>query len=911
MEDSLVGRQLGNFRLERLLGSGRMAQVYHGWDTTLGRPVAVKLIDTRYRGEPVYAARFVREARTVATWRHENIVQVYYADEQDGLYYYVMEYIDGLDLGKLLAEYARADELMPPEDVLWLGRAIADALDYAHTQGMIHRDVKPSNVIVAQDGRVVLTDFGLALDVQKGTMGEVLGSPHYVSPEQARSSANAVPQSDLYSLGIILYEMLAGTVPFDDPSRTAVAVQHIVDAPPPPREINPQLSPETEAVLLKALSKDPAARYQTGRELLDALESALMAVPAPETPAGLPPLPVSADVLGVGSRSSTSVKDRVSSYSQASARPAEVRQLDTGMDDLVGQQLDEYRVVEALGEGGMARVYCGVDSRLNRQVAIKVVDAPFRADSEYLERFEREAQAIARLEHPHIVRLYRYGEAHGLLYMAMQYVDGSDLEEILAEHRAAGTLIAPEKVGQIVREVCAALDYAHNQGVIHRDVKPANIMLDRNGHAVLTDFGLALLTETGTRGTILGSPHYIAPEQAISSAKAVPQSDLYALGVILYEAFTGQQPFDAPNPLDVAMLHLTATPAQPSALRPEISAELEAVILKAMARQPKERYASGQELAAALDRALVGMAVPAPPSTPTAAPPQPAVSPQPPAPAATAAQEDEASTRPAKPFPESTTLPPPPEVAARVAAARAHRGRIETGTPTLTRRPGASRPAEPLFRRLWRKPLLRYGLPILVLCAVLATVLIVLAGGGGLAPRVVPTSTPTGPATPTQQVPVVPTLRPNDTTLPVATTAALPPTEEPPSTATPQPTSPPAPPLPTSYDLRIYKRDKDSLFLVNEGDEGFPLALLRLANDKGSVDGADWGIAVLGSEQCVAVWVDKKDPKPPGGTDCEPSGARLVVPKSFWRSNFAVYYGDQEIASCGGKECAIQSPEND
>jgi hypothetical protein len=275
MQDPLIGRRLANYRIERLIGRGGMAQVYYGWDESLQRPVAVKVIDTRYRGAPSYARRFVLEARTVATWRHDNILQVYYAGEQDGLYYFAMEYVDGLDLGESLARYAASSELMPYEEVVRVGRAIAGALDYAHQRGVIHRDVKPTNVMVGRDGRVTLTDFGLALDVQQGSLGETFGSARYIAPEQARRSAGAVPQSDLYSMGVILFEMLTGSVPFDDPSPTTVALQHVSMEPPLPTDINPNLDAAVEKVLLKALRKSPQERYQTGRELMDDLERAL------------------------------------------------------------------------------------------------------------------------------------------------------------------------------------------------------------------------------------------------------------------------------------------------------------------------------------------------------------------------------------------------------------------------------------------------------------------------------------------------------------------------------------------------------------------------------------------------------------------------------------------------------------
>lgn len=291
IDDPLLGQQLGNFRLERILGRGGMGQVYYGWDVKLQRPVAIKVIDFRFRNNPGYAKRFVREAQAVASWRHENIAQVYHADEQGDLYYFALEYIDGMDLGQLLSHYAAKGELMPQVDVLRIGRALASALDYAHTRDVVHRDVKPSNVIAARDGRVVLTDFGLAMDLQQGSVGEVFGSAHYIAPEQARRSSYANVQSDLYSLGIMLYEMLTGVVPFDDPSPTAVALQHITQPPPAPRSLNPSLNSETEEVLLKALSKSPQDRYQTGQELITALEDALQHSERPANPIPLPPLP--------------------------------------------------------------------------------------------------------------------------------------------------------------------------------------------------------------------------------------------------------------------------------------------------------------------------------------------------------------------------------------------------------------------------------------------------------------------------------------------------------------------------------------------------------------------------------------------------------------------------------------------
>lgn len=559
IREPLLGRKLASYRLERLLGRGGMGQVYYAWDEALDRPAAIKMLDERYRRHPTYAQRFVQEAKALARWRHENIVQIYYAgvEEVDGesLYFYAMEYVQGVDLAQAMAKYTAEGRLMPHDDVLRVGTAVAAALDYAHSGGIIHRDVKPANVLIDTHGRVILSDFGLAMDVAESESGHVVGSPRYTAPEQARKSAAAVPQSDLYSLGIMLYEMLVGRVPFDDPSPTSVAVQHVTQPPPPPRSLNPALNTAVSDVLLKALSKTPQDRYRTGHELMENLARAL----------------------------------------KGTRRQA---------DELLGQQLDEYQLAELLGQGGMARIYRGYDVRLKRNVAIKVIDATYRADVEYRARFEREAQAIAQLEHPHIVSLYRYGEVSGLFYMAMQYIDGRDLKTMLAEYHARGETMPAADVSRIIHEVCQALDYAHSKNIIHRDVKPSNIMIARDGRAYLTDFGLALLADTETKGEIFGTPHYMAPEQAVSSKSAVPQSDLYAVGVILYEIFTGQLPFQDVEPLEVAMKHLSEEPPLPHEIQPDIDLSLEAVIMMALEKKPSKRPTNGAELAAALDRAL-------------------------------------------------------------------------------------------------------------------------------------------------------------------------------------------------------------------------------------------------------------------------------------------------------------------
>ncbi|PIE79820.1 MAG: hypothetical protein CSA11_10595 [Chloroflexi bacterium] len=601
--DPLIGKQFSNFKLERPLGRGGMASIYYGTDIVLDRPVAVKVIDSRHRHKPEYVQRLVQEARAVAKWRQENIVQVYYAGSEEDTFYFVMEYIDGVNLRQRFAQIA--PDLLPPDEVIRIGRAIASALDYAHARGAIHRDIKPENVMLENDGRIVLTDFGLVIDTDSTQTGESFGSAAYIAPEQARSQVKTVPQSDLYSLGVMLFEMLTGTLPFDDPSAMSTAIQHVSQPPPSPRTFNPALNMQTEAVLLKALDKLPEQRYQTGGDLIDALERALH---------------------------------------------------DTSLakDDLIGQQFDEYLLKAHLGQGGMARIYRAQDVRLKRDVAIKVIEASLSADKEYRERFEREAQAIAQLSHAHIVNVFRYGEVNGLFYLAMQYIDGSDLRHKLNDMRRAHTYMPLPEVQRIIQQIGSALDYAHSKGIIHRDIKPANILLDESDQIFLSDFGLVLRSDTATRGEVFGSPRYVAPEQAMSSAAAVPQSDLYALGIILYEMLTNQVPFDAKDPLHVAMMQMSDAPPPPRDIRPELSQEIEAVVLKVLKKEPSDRYATGREMAAALAAAIEAEDA-APPVTPVpiVKPPSPprqeddVKRPLPPIPAAVVIAEEEPPEEPA------------------------------------------------------------------------------------------------------------------------------------------------------------------------------------------------------------------------------------------------------------------------
>jgi serine/threonine protein kinase len=272
---------------------------------------------------------------------------------------------------------------------------------------------------------------------------------------------------------------------------------------------------------------------------------------------------------------------------------------------LTGHKLDEYLLEAPLGMGGMAHVYRGIDTRLKRYVALKVIHGDTDPNSEDARRFEREAQSLARLEHPNIVHVYRFGHVDGYYYIAMSYVKGMDLGRILADYRTNNEVMPLKDVARVVSEVCAALDYIHSRGIIHRDIKPGNIMVNEEGQAVLTDFGLALLHDIGSQGEVLGSPRYIAPEQVVSSANVVPQTDFYSLGMTLFEMLTGDLPFAGDGVVELAMQHMNEIPRPPSQFNPAIPEAIDSVVMRCLQKEAAKRFQTGQEFDNAFQTALV------------------------------------------------------------------------------------------------------------------------------------------------------------------------------------------------------------------------------------------------------------------------------------------------------------------
>src|SRR5690242_903454 len=256
-----------------------------------------------------------------------------------------------------------------------------------------------------------------------------------------------------------------------------------------------------------------------------------------------------------------------------------------------------------LGSGGMADVYLAEDEELGRRVAIKILNDKYVPDEQFVERFRREAKNAAALSHPSIVSIYDRGEAEGTYYIAMEFLDGRSLKELIVSRGPAPVTVAVEYARQILQ----ALRFAHRHGIVHRDIKPHNVLVDAEGRVKVTDFGIARAgaSQMTEAGSIVGTAQYLSPEQA-RGGEIDPRSDLYSLGVVLYELLTGKTPFDGETPVEIAMKHLSNAPKPPSKLRADIPPELDMVVLRALAKNPDDRYQSADEMEADLDRVARG-----------------------------------------------------------------------------------------------------------------------------------------------------------------------------------------------------------------------------------------------------------------------------------------------------------------
>jgi eukaryotic-like serine/threonine-protein kinase len=486
---------------------------------------------------------------------------------------------------------------------------------------------------------------------------------------------------------------------------------------------------------------------------------------------------------------------------------------------LVGRRLGNFEVLEEIGRGGMARVFRAVDTRLGRMVALKVMAAQLSLDPEFVRRFEREARTAASLRHPAIVTIYDVGEHDGFHFIAMEYINGRTLHAVIEERGALGLAYAVPLLAPLGQ----ALDYAHTQGAVHRDIKPHNVLIDVDGRVLLTDFGIAQTNdekdERLTRtGVFMGTPEYISPEQA-EARRVDGRSDLYSLGIVAYEIITGRVPFSGATP-QLIVAHAQQPPPPPSSLVAYLPSDLDTVFGKTLAKSPQSRYPNGaalvdalrgvaqrsgttlatrEQIAALARRSSTSAGLPTTAINRDATPKQVPVLPPKVAPVA------------------RTPVPSPRTIENRDfgVSAQSNEPRIEN--PSQRQNPGRRAPAIPQRGRNSVIPYVVAGTALALLVALLISVLMPRNTNGETIPTSVIASPTVGPATislPTEAPPPTNTIiiLPTNTSLPpeiqtvLVTTTPLPATDtaEPTSTSAPRPTSrPTSPPQPTPTDILV------------------------------------------------------------------------------------------------------------
>jgi serine/threonine protein kinase/Tol biopolymer transport system component len=569
----LIGSTVSHYRILDRLGGGGMGEVYKAVDLKLDRPVALKFLASQRGASEEARRRFLREARAASALDHPNICTVHEIDETaDGALFIAMALCEGETLRDRIAR----GPLAIPEAIGIAGQ-IAAGLAAAHERGVVHRDVKPGNVMVAPGGRVKIVDFGLAKLADQSRItraGTVMGTMVYMAPEQLRGEVTD-HRTDVWSLGVVIYEMLTGRPPFGGASETEVVLAILKRPVSSMAALRPDVPPALERVVTRALAKDPEARHARMEGLRVELRSLAATVPpvSPDADETLPEVPISF--------------------------------LPTGPAKAVEQagRLDRFEILELLGGGGMGVVYKARDTRLARTVALKLLAPELTRDPRARERFEREARAASSLDHPNLCTILELGDApDGRLYLAMPFYDGETLRRKIDR----GPLSVEEAL-DVASQIALGLAKAHRNGIVHRDVKPGNLIVTGDGVVKILDFGLAKLAGLAVAsgiGSSAGTPAYMSPEQARGD-EVDARTDLWSLGVVLYEMLAGRRPFQGEREQAVIYALLHERPRPLRELRPEVPVELARIVERLLAKEPEGRYPSIEEPLTRL-RALAG-----------------------------------------------------------------------------------------------------------------------------------------------------------------------------------------------------------------------------------------------------------------------------------------------------------------
>ncbi len=538
------------YRLERIAASNADRVLFEAHDEILRRRVSLRV--NFYRDEPT-RAWFLREAEALGQLDHPAIRRIYDAGVVGDLAFRIGNWIEGEGLE---AAVRRGPRIIPT--VLSLARDLLGALEHAHLQGIIVRRIVPATVLLGWSGRGTITDLAFSSyalpAVPAGTLPDM---PMFMAPE-VRDGAAGDPSSDVYTAGALLYFAVTAELPPLDPRELRR-----------PSELRPTCPRAIERLVLRALKPAPEDRYLTAAEALEDLASDAGTF---ETRA-----------VGVGKRPAGGLEDRAR-WEQSLRRA-------------LG---DDYELLELLGSGGFGRVYRVRDLHLEREVALKVLHPSLTQDPEVVERFRREAQLAAGLNHPNIVNIYDIAGRSGLIWYTMELIDGPSLAQLVERNGP----LPLDQVLRLLREALSALAHAHGSGLVHRDIKPENMLIDPDGAVQITDFGLALALR-GTYGGATsqsGTPQFASPEQLLGE-RVDQRSDLYSLAAVAYYALLGTPPFPGATTEQVLARQTTNQLPAPRDRRDDVSEALERALDRALSADVEARFPSAAEFLQALNRA--------------------------------------------------------------------------------------------------------------------------------------------------------------------------------------------------------------------------------------------------------------------------------------------------------------------
>jgi len=540
----------GRYRLERLAASNADRVLFEAYDETLKRRVSIRV---NFLRDPAVRAWFLREAEALGQLDHPAIRHVYDVGVVGDVAYRIGTWIDGEGLHEAVR---RGPRTIPA--VLSLARDMLGALDHAHLHGIVVRRVAPPSVLVSSSGRGTVTDLRWSsYTLPAIPAGATPGMTMFMAPE-IRDGAVGEPASDVYTAGALLYFAVTGQEPPIDPRQVRR-----------PSELRPTCPRAIERIVLRALQPAPEDRYLTAAEMLEDLA----------TDAG-------------------TFETRAASVVPGPLPGAEDRaKWEKWLRRALG---DDYELLSLLGSGGFGRVYRVRDLQLEREVALKVLNPELTQDVEVVERFRREAQLAARLNHPNIVNIFDIAGRFGLIWYTMELIDGPSLAQLVAREGP----LPMDRVVRILREALSALAHAHASGLVHRDIKPENILIDPGGSVQITDFGLALALrgKYGGATSQSGTPQYASPEQLLGE-RVDQRSDLYSLAAVAYFALLGTPPFPGLTTEQVLARQTTNQFPLPREQRDDVSEAFERVLDRALSSDVGSRFPSAAEFLQAVNRA--------------------------------------------------------------------------------------------------------------------------------------------------------------------------------------------------------------------------------------------------------------------------------------------------------------------